>query len=179
MNQYQLSDIAIQIASNSFLQEGWYEEMKQTLDEMYKTVDIIGANNRELLNPSNIDESVFYFREREHPLTGQEMIKGEYLIFKYIGHNGNMFIHEYNSIIELEKEITGGGGITNPFITYQLPIVMGKVHHYNITFINKVDGREYDFVKGVHDALPGWDYEEEQPGDRVFEISKVKIHWIE
>ncbi|RAP77189.1 hypothetical protein [Paenibacillus montanisoli] len=178
MNQYKLSDIATQIAVHSFLKEEWHDEIAQAKEYVYKTVDIIGTNNSALRNPLNLDEDVFYFRDREYPLTGQEMISGDYLLFKYIGHNGDMFINECISIDELEDEITGGGGITNTFTTFQIPIVMGKVRHYTITFINGIDGQEYNFVKGIHDALPEWDYENEQPGEVFFEISKVKIHWL-
>ncbi|BBH19245.1 hypothetical protein Back11_05900 [Paenibacillus baekrokdamisoli] len=174
MNQYKLSDIAIQIAIHSFLKETKQsdEHMKQTLAYLYKTIDIIGTNNSALRNPLNLDESVFYFRDRENPLTGQEIITGDYLIFDYIGHNGDMFIKQFNSIDELEEEITGSGGITNTFTTYQIAIVMGKVRHYNITFTNGNDGQEYNFVKDVHDALPEYNYEEEI-------ITNVKIHWLD
>ncbi|WP_169088959.1 hypothetical protein [Paenibacillus sp. PL91] len=181
MNQYKLSDIAMQIVIHSFLKGKKQSDkhMKQELADIYKKIDIVGIDNSELRNPLNLDESVFIFREREIPLTGQEMITGEYLIFDYCGHNEDMFIKQFNSINELEEEIIGGGGITNTFTTYQIAFVSGKVRHYNITFTNGSDCQEYDFVKGVHDALPEWNYEEERPGFELFEITNVKIHWLD
>ncbi|MEC0090848.1 hypothetical protein [Paenibacillus macquariensis] len=128
----------MQIAVHSFLKETKLseEELKQTLTYLNKKIDIIGTDNVELRNPLNLDESVFYFRDRETPLTGQEMITGDYLIFDSTGHNEDMFIKQYNSINELEEEITAGGRITNPFTTFQIAIVLGKVRHFNITFTN-------------------------------------------
>lgn len=181
MNQYILSDIAIQIAIHSFLKGKKQSDkhMKQALAYLYKKMDIVGSCNSELRNPLNLDETVFIFRDREIPLTGHEMITGDYLIFDYCGHNEDMFITQFNSINELEEEIIGGGGITNTFTTYQIAIVLGKVRHYNITFTNGIDGQEYDFVKDVHDALPEWNYEEKREEPRLFEITNAKIHWLD
>ncbi|WP_339209199.1 hypothetical protein MHH56_15585 [Paenibacillus sp. FSL K6-3182] len=176
-----MSDIVIQIAVHSFLNETKLseEKLKQTLTYLYKKIDIIGTDNVELRNPLNLDESVFYFRDRETPLTGQEMITGDYLIFDYTGHNEDMFIKQFNSINELEEEITDGGGITNTFTTFQIALVFGKVRHYNITFTNGNNGQEYNFVKDVHDALPEYNYEEGKPGTQLFEITNVRIHWLD
>lgn len=184
MSQYKLSDIARQIAIQSFLKEtrASYEDVKEILAYMYKKVDIIGTDNRTLRNPLNLDKSVFYFRDREGPLTGQEMVTGDYLVFDYVGHSEDMFITQFNSINEIEEKITGGGGITNPFTTYQIAIVMGRFRQYNITFTNGVDGQEYDFAKKIHDAMPEYQSifdKEKRPETRRFQITNVKIHWLD
>lgn len=192
MNRYKLSDIVIQIAVHSFLKETELseeqltklseEEMKEVLTYLYKKIDIIGTDNGELRNPLNLDESFFYFRDREIPLTGQEMITGDYLIFDYTGHNEDMYITQFNSINELEEEITGHGGITNQFTTYQIAIVKGKVRQYKVTFINGNDGKEYDFVKDLHHENPVYQNffdEEERPESQLFKITDVKMHWLD
>lgn len=130
---------------------------------IYDKVDIIGVHNKQLKNP------VDCFEQREVPLTGNEIINGEFLLYEYIGHTGDTYIKEFNSIDEIENEIISGSGLTNTFTTYQLAIIKGTVKVYSIFFTNGVDGNEYKFVKGYHD-----DFELANQ----FEFTNIRIEWI-
>ncbi|PWV87633.1 hypothetical protein DFQ01_1607 [Paenibacillus cellulosilyticus] len=120
--------------------------------------------------------------KREVPLSGDEILEGDFFLFDYIGHNEDMYLRQYTSMTEIEEQITNGGGITNPFTTYQVVIVNGEVKEYEIYFTNKNDGIEYKFVKDLHDALPEYQSigsTSRKQVRREYEITDVKIVWIE
>lgn len=170
MNSIQLKKLACKI-KNKVLEEESYNT-KHLFRHMYAQVDIIGQNNKGLRNPLNLDDNCCYFRGREVPLSGEELIYGDFILFDYCGHNGDMYIEEFDSIEQLEKSIKDDGGFTNLFTTYQVAIIKGEVKDYNLYFTNGSDGEEYKFIKGEHDLL-------DINGDRKdipdFKITNVRL----
>jgi hypothetical protein len=177
-----VSILAELIAKHTFLKDGNYtsEKLQETVNYILEYIDIIGEDNLRLRNSLNIDKTVFYFRKRETPLSGDEIVIGEYLLFEYTGHNEDMYLKQLNSLSEIEEEITSGGGITNTFTTYQIPFINGVVWDYDIYFINDKDGIEYKFIKDVHDDLPEYKSifsKANKPSERIYKITNVKIVW--
>ncbi|NEZ41960.1 hypothetical protein [Paenibacillus alvei] len=177
-----ISSLAEIIAKSSFLMDNSYtsEELLENVNYILEYVDVIGEDNLPLRNPLNLDENVYYFRKRDVPLSGEEMVAGDYLLFDYVGHNEDMFLTQFKSLHELEAEMTNSGGITNPFTTYQIAIIHGVVKRYDIYFTNKLDGKEYKFIKDLHDALPEYRSlfsESNEPETREYEITNVRIVW--
>ncbi|MCL6603002.1 MAG: hypothetical protein K6T94_09030 [Paenibacillus sp.] len=162
---FKSSDLTNLIVINTFLKDKKYtnKELSEDITYIYDRVHIIGVHNEQLKNP---DER---FEQREVPLNGNEIISGEFLIFKYIAHTEEMYIKEFNSMNEIENEIIAPGGITNPFIEYQLAIIKGKVKEYSIYFTDQTDSKEYKFVKGYHD-----DFDLKKP----FNITNRRIEWM-
>ncbi len=179
ISTYKLAEI---IAIETFLKDRSYsnEELNETIKYILEYVDIIGEDNHHLRNQLNLDESVCYFRKRETPLNGNELVTGDYLIFKYIGHNEDMFLIQYKSLEEIEENITNGAGITNIFTAYQVAIVNGRVRRYDIYFINEYDGLKYKFIKDVHDALPKYQsvFDKASVSSKPqYEITNISIEW--
>lgn len=65
-------------------------------------------------------------------LTGSEAVYGDYLLYDSCGHDGTEFIFFCESLEQVEDLIMGDAGILNPFTTYNIAIVFGKVKHYKI-----------------------------------------------
>lgn len=179
-----ISKLAEMIASNSFLKNESYssEELQHAVNYILEHVDVIGENNLHLRNPLNLDKSVPYFRKRETPLTGDEIVVGDFLLFDYTGHSEDMYLRQYRSLSEIEEQITNCAGITNLFTTYQVAIINGRVQEYDVYFTEKNDGQEYKFIKGLHDELPEHQSlfsKPKKPKKRKYEITKVRIVWRE
>lgn len=102
-----------------------------TVDDIYRCTDIKGKHNKHLVDVLNLTDG---HRVRTTPLTGMEQIYGEYLLFDYCGHNGDMFLDEYESLEEVEAHIVGEAGITNAFTTYLVAIINGKIKPYQIYY---------------------------------------------
>ncbi|MED5016780.1 hypothetical protein P9847_05620 [Paenibacillus chibensis] len=179
-----ISSVAELIANSSFLRSEGYtsNDLNVVIQDILESIDIIGEDNLYLRNHLNLEETVSYFRKREVPLSGDEIVNGDFFVFEYIGHNGDMFLRQYNSLIDIEEQITSGSGITNPFTTYQVAIVNGGVKEYEIYFTDKTDGIEYKFIKDLHDALPEFQSifsKSRKPKRREYEITDVRIVWID
>ncbi|UNK20281.1 hypothetical protein MNQ98_09830 [Paenibacillus sp. N3/727] len=177
-----ISKLAELIAKETFLKNEVYSigEVQETINYILEYLDIIGADNLHLRNPLNLDENVFYFRKRDIPMMGNEIVTGEYLLFDYTGHNEDMFLRQLNSLNEIEDEITNGGGITNPFTTFQIAIINGMVRDYEIYFTNKLDSKEYKFIKDIHDALPEFKSIFDKSSveqEREYDITNARIVW--
>ncbi|MCT4687119.1 hypothetical protein [Vallitalea sp.] len=174
MNSIQLKKLASKITHKIY--EGETYDIKDWLNYMYKQVDIIGQNNKKLRNPLNLYNNCYYFRKREEPLAGEEIIYGDFILFDYCVHSEDMYIRELDSLEQLEKSIKGDGGFTNTFTTYQVAIIKGKVKDYNLYFTNGNDGEEYKFIKDYHDLF---EKDAERRGIPYFEISNVRLEWVE
>jgi hypothetical protein len=93
-----------------------------------KKLDFIGGNEH-IKNPLN-DPIEYCIQDREVPLTGEEEVYGDYLLYDCCGHDGTELIFCHDSLEELEKQMLGGAGIFNPFTTTMIAIVHGRVKHY-------------------------------------------------
>ena len=103
------------------------------VDHILKTVDIIGKDNEHLANPLNKDPQFGeYFLDRKVPLTGNELVIGDYWLFAYGARYETMYLVQYDSIEELENQIISDGGIINTYVTCLIAIVKGKVKRYQI-----------------------------------------------
>jgi hypothetical protein len=71
---------------------------------------------------------------RKKPLNN-EIIKGNFLLFDFIGHIPEYSIKQYNNFEELIEIIISKSGILNQFTTLQIPIINGKAR--NILFALK------------------------------------------
>lgn len=135
------------------------------------TIDFIGELNKHLKNTYNDFKRQFYFIDRTVDgveLKGNEIIYGDYLLFDYCGHSGDMILFDEDSLFEIEEHITGGAGITNPFATSQIAIIHGKKKEYEIFGIDKNDHKEIVFDKD--DFIYGCEFE------RM--VEKVEIRWL-
>lgn len=91
-----------------------------------------GLHNIHLTNPLNLlpvghPRHQFFTQDREVPLTGDEIVYGNYLLFSYMGHKGEGAISVFPDLPALEKVLLGGGGLRNPFSSYLVPVVHGEV----------------------------------------------------
>lgn len=172
MHSIQLKDFALAIAHKIFKED--FCDIEECMMYMFKRVDIIGESNKHLRNPLNLDKNCFYFREREVPLNGSEVIYGDFILFEYSGHNEDMYIKEFESLELLEKEIKGDGGFTNPFMTYQAAMIRGKLEEYSLYFTNKNDGEDYKFEKDYHDLF---ECDAKQRGIPYYNITDVRLKW--
>ncbi|MFK3936606.1 hypothetical protein ACI2JA_03700 [Alkalihalobacillus sp. NPDC078783] len=99
------------------------EYMLESLDFKY--------GNYHIKNPNN-DLSNHIYEERDIPLSGEEAVYGDFLLYDYCGHDGKELIKSFNSLKELEKEILSPWGITNMFTTYNIAFVKGNIKNYKV-----------------------------------------------
>jgi hypothetical protein len=102
-----------------------------TIEELWKWTKFDNAN--EYLNNSLVihEYSGVPIEGRKEKLSSQN-IKGEYLLFDFIGHLPEMAIRQYNNFEEMIDSIISDSGILNPFTTLQIPIINGEAK--NILF---------------------------------------------
>jgi hypothetical protein len=117
--------------------------------EILSTVDFCDEDNAHLANPLNNEhpKTVFYFRPRAAPLSGDEPVHGCYLVFRFIGHNGDMWVASLASRRATEEDILGGAGITNAFTTFEVAIVDGRVARYEVFYRDDATGERRRFDK--------------------------------
>ncbi|MCL1994163.1 MAG: hypothetical protein FWG66_14560 [Spirochaetes bacterium] len=66
-------------------------------------------------------------------LLGEQTVKGNYLLFDYIGHLPECRVAQCGDLGELIEQIMSEGGILNPFTTTQVPVINGIAK--DITFV--------------------------------------------
>lgn len=148
----------------------WAEHFNPVSTErMMCIVDFVGPSNEHLANPLNKDPNVYYFRPRPVPLTGDEEISGEYLMFDYCSHYESMKLREFESLSELEKIILDGAGITNNFTSDMVAIVHGTVKRYTVTFFGAKTGSRQVFDKTIQYTGPEPFRDHEQ----------LQLHWLD
>jgi len=119
----------------SMIWEEVKEDLKMVAEDTHREVtleriDFFG-DNEHIENPLN-HPIQYYFKKRETPLTGEEVVYGDYLLYDCCGHNGTAIIYSCENLEEIESHIMSDGGIRNSFTTYNIAIVFGKVKHYEI-----------------------------------------------
>ena len=143
-----LSNLVTQILEQT---DGVEDYDHLTENYIYKSLEFRGKRNKYLLNPLNQEKGIRYLRQREIPLTGEEEIDGEYLLFTEMSHDELTFLEDFDSLSELESEIVSDCGIINPFTTYSAGFVNGKVKDYEISFFDNTLEKRVIFVKEVED----------------------------
>lgn len=71
---------------------------------------------------------------RNHILTGQELITGDFLLLDYCGHLPEFRLSALASLAQLEQQILSSSGIFNPFTTMQIPLIAGQFQSYSIAY---------------------------------------------
>jgi hypothetical protein len=112
---------------------------------IYKLLDTDGSRNPHLANPLNHPLRC-HFRARENPLRGGENVNGEFLSLTYCNHDPFVRLIDHDDLASLEATILGPGGLLNPFITYLVAFISGKVAKYRITYVGP-DGTILPFDK--------------------------------
>ncbi len=115
-------------------------------EEILKLLDTKGTENEHLANPLNRDPEVFHERPRETAFTGDEAVRGDYLLLDFCGHNPSMRLFDFPNLQDLEAAILGGGGITNIFTTCQLAFLGGRLTPYDV-FYESGSGERVKFNK--------------------------------
>ena len=117
----------------------------------YRFLDFIGGNE-EFSNPSNQQTPFYQFKQREpnHYLTGDELIKGDYLLYESCGHDGTYLIVSHDSIHSIRESILNPGGFLNSYTEKMVAIVHGRVKPFVIKGQNAA-GNEITFRKYEND----------------------------
>ena len=105
-----------------------------SVEELWKWTKFDGIN--EYLNNSLVihEYSGVPIKGRIELLDNQS-IKGNYLLFDFVGHLPEYDIRLYSNFDELIETIISDGGILNQFTTIQIPIINGIAK--NILFVSK------------------------------------------
>jgi hypothetical protein len=164
---FRLHDLAVQaIESTSDDPEG----NLLGFGPIYKLLDTEGSRNPHLGNPLNHPQSGF-FRKREHPLSGDEIVNGEFLSLIYCNHDPFVRLVDHDDLASLEAKILGPGGLLNPYINYIVAFISGKVAKYRITYVGP-DGAVLPFDKYNQYRLIKW----EKPLDAQY--PNAAIEWL-
>jgi len=115
-------------------------------NELYMLLDARGDANPHLVNQLNRDPQVYYFRPRQHPLTGDEMVNGRFLSLHYCGHDPFALLLDHQDLESLESSILSGAGILNPFTTYLIAFIDYRVAPFRIMYRGS-DGNVVHFEK--------------------------------
>lgn len=129
MNEIKLKDLIELIIEE--MNDPWIKSRKVNfIDEwMLKRVDIIGESNENI--PHRIDIHKERKRENNNLLTGEEIIRGKYLVYWCNGHDGFETISEHNDLKEVEDFILDFHD--NSFINMILVFQDGKIKKWEVT----------------------------------------------
>ena len=128
MEEYNLKQIFEQIINIS-------KDIEEfTIAELWKWTKFDGINKH--LNISLvIHEHSGVPIEGRREIFDDQNIKGQYLLFDFIGHLPEFDIKQYNNFEELIKTIVSDNGILNQFTSLQIPIINGRAK--NMLFVLK------------------------------------------
>ena len=102
------------------------------------------------------------------PLSGEEIIRGDYLLFLCNGYEDLWYLIECASLEEIADKILEESNYI-PFITDLIPIIDGQIKHYQISY--KYNDQEYIFDTK---AILNENYENE-----IQEIKNLKLVWLD
>jgi hypothetical protein len=147
-----LRDLAAQVLQNVADDP---EGVGVNLAEIYSRLDAWGEMNPHLKNPSRHPVAK-WSTPREQPLSGDEEVHGDYLLFVWCSHDPFIHLREYESRETLEATLLSGGGAFNPFLTYLVPFIEGKVAQFRVTF-RREDGEVACLAKYPGSKWPKFD----------------------
>lgn len=121
-------------------------------DHIFKILDTHGSvnANEHLANPLN-HPSQGPIHDRAVPLTGAELVHGDFLVLNYCGHSPFLRLSTYTSLQHLEAAILDLDGITNQFTTYLLAFRGGKLAPYDV-YYDSPSGERVRLVKTETEA---------------------------
>ena len=96
-----------------------------TVEELWKWTKF-DSINKCLNNSLGIHKYSGVPVEGRKELLKDQRIKGDYLLFDFIGHLPEFDLKQYNNFECLIENIIGENGILNSFTTIQIPIINGK-----------------------------------------------------
>jgi hypothetical protein len=103
-----------------------------TVSKIFSLLDVMDSlNNRHLANPLNHPRRG-YIRPRECAFSGLEPVYGDFLALVYCSHDPFVLLREYDSRQSLEGFLTWMSGPINPFITYCIVLIEGRVEPYRL-----------------------------------------------
>lgn len=92
--------------------------------------------NKHLMNPLNLDSSVCYSKERKIPLTGNELVYGNYLIYCCVEQIESEIVYVFEDMDSVKEFIKTEFGLNEPF-NYQL-IVIENVEFNDFSYEQEV-----------------------------------------
>jgi len=104
-----------------------------TIIDIYRLLDVEGKRNRHLANPLN-HPRVGFIRARQSPLSGAEPVYGDYLSLTYCAHDPFVRLDDHDDLASLESALLSPSGIVNPYITYCIAFVTGKVAPFKVLY---------------------------------------------
>ena len=126
------------------LKIGGYEEIRY--NHMLEDCDILNLNNRTLqrrVQSPYIHEIV---GERLIDLIGDEIVSGDYLVYKNGTHDSCERVCEYTDLKKIEAYILGGAGLSNIFTGEIIVIKNGEFLPYEVWGLDK-ENVERKFVQ--------------------------------
>lgn len=115
-----------------------------TVNEILRLLDTSGSRNTHLKNPLN--HQSWSIKPRSVPLEGTEPVHGEFLVLVYCGHDPFVRLDDYDDLHEMETVLASDSGIVNPFITYAIAFIHGRVRPYTVAY-NTTHGQTGRFNK--------------------------------
>jgi hypothetical protein len=103
------------------------------ITDIYRLLDVDGRRNFHLANPLN-HPRVGHIRARRSPLLGTEPVFGDYLSLAYCAHDPFVRLDDHDDLASLETSLLSPSGIVNPYITYCIAFVTGKVAPFKVMF---------------------------------------------
>jgi hypothetical protein len=101
--------------------------------DIYRLLDVEGVRNPHLANPLN-HPRVGHIRPRKSPLCGAEPVYGDYLSLTYCAHDPFVRLEDHDDLASLESALLSPSGIVNPYITYCVAFVAGKVAPFKVMY---------------------------------------------
>jgi hypothetical protein len=122
-----------------------------TVEEIFRLLDVRGTQNAHLENPLNHLQSG-YIKPRGEPCLGDEPVYGKFLALVYCAHDPFVRLDDHEDIDSLNESLASVGGVVNPFITYCVAFIDGKVVPYRIAY-RRDDGSVGWFDKHLQNTV--------------------------
>lgn len=132
---------------------------------------VFGYKNEELNKSFEVHEpSGYHYTPRKKPLTGNELVEGEYFICDYDGHRPEITLYYFKTQERLEEHLLSDGCILNSYCTFAIPIINKKAKLYSIEYFNTINNtiERLDLRAYKKDHTPDMD-----------EMTQRKVVWFE
>jgi len=114
-----------------------------SVEMLYASLDLRGPQNGHLAISKDYDGT--YEMRRETLLTGDEEIRGDYLVLDYCNHEERICLTEYKTLENAERYILGGAGVFNSFTNLVLVFDHLRLRNYRVTYRSRRDDRRVEF----------------------------------
>ena len=142
-------------------------EQMLSVQELYASLDFRGPRNAHLAIPERHTVEFCTPDMRRHEfLTGEEEVDGDVLVFRYDGHDREMFLFEFATLADAEKMVIGGTGAFNGWIDLILVFEHFRLRPYLVSYRAKSGAR-------VPFARDTWNHDDRPFPNRQIEWCKV------